>query len=107
MILEENVEDPITQEDADKLFEIWENGDVAGMESFVFQGLIEEPALAPYYEGALNERNIDMAEKIEEFLADDEIYFIVVGAAHLVGEKGLVNILDERGYLIEQLYDSD
>jgi uncharacterized protein YbaP (TraB family) len=48
-----------------------------------------------------------MAEKIEEFLADDEIYFVVVGAGHLVGENGLINLLKNQGYETEQLYDSD
>ena len=55
----------------------------------------------------LDERNITMAEMIEEFLADDETYFVVVGAGHLVGDNGLINILDERGYVTEQLYDLD
>ena len=33
--------------------------------------------------------------------------FVVVGAGHLVGENGLINILDGRGYVTEQLYDLD
>ena len=105
--LEESVENPLTPEDLDMLFEAWEDGDALAMESLTFEALIEEPALAPYYEKMLDERNITMAEMIEEFLADDETYFVVVGAGHLVGDNGLINILDERGYVTEQLYDLD
>jgi uncharacterized protein YbaP (TraB family) len=107
LVIEEDNIDPVTKEDLDRLFEAWENGDAAEIESILFEALIEEPALAPFYEKTFDERNLDMAEKIEEFLADDKTYFIVVGAGHLVGENGLVNILDERGYVTEQLYDSD
>ncbi|MCK5393893.1 MAG: TraB/GumN family protein, partial [Candidatus Omnitrophica bacterium] len=41
--------------------------------------------------------------KIDGFLKDDAIYFIVVGAAHLVGEKGIISILEKKGYSVIQL----
>lgn len=107
LVIEEDIIDPMTKEDLDRLFEAWENGDAAEIESILFEALVEEPALAPFYEKTYDERNLDMAAKIEELVADDETYFVVVGAGHLVGENGLVNILDERGYVTEQLYDSD
>jgi uncharacterized protein YbaP (TraB family) len=107
LALEDYVNNPPTEEDVASLFEAWENGDAAEMEQILFEALIEEPTLEPFYDKTFDERNFDMAEQIEEFLADEETYFIVVGAGHLVGENGLVNILDERGYITEQLYDSD
>jgi uncharacterized protein YbaP (TraB family) len=105
--LEYDVENMTLQEDMEELLQIWEDGDAAKMESMLFEGLTEEPELAPYYEKLFDERNFIMAVKIEEFLADDEIYFVVVGAGHLVGENGLVNLLSEKGYTIEQLNDND
>ncbi len=107
LVLEESLENPLTQEDADSLFEAWEDGDAIEMELLLFEALTEEPTLAPYYDKMVDERNINMAQIIEGFLADDESYFIVVGAGHLVGENGLINILDKRGYVTEQLYDRD
>jgi uncharacterized protein YbaP (TraB family) len=107
LVLEENIENPLTPEDAALLFEAWEDGDAVEMESLLFEALNEEPALAPYYDKIVYERNINMAETIEGFLTDDESYFLVVGAGHLVGENGLIAILDERGYVTEQLYDQD
>jgi uncharacterized protein YbaP (TraB family) len=107
LMLEENLENPLTQEDLDMLFGAWEDGDAAEMELLLFEALAEEPALAPYYEKMVYERNINMAEIIEGFLTDDETYFVVVGAGHLVGENGLIDILDGRGYVTEQLYDQD
>jgi uncharacterized protein YbaP (TraB family) len=105
--LEYEVENMPLSEDMEELFNIWQHGDIEEMESFLFKGLAEEPALAPYYEKIFDERNFKMAGKIEGFLADNEIYFIVVGAGHLVGENGLINLLTEKGYALEQLFDND
>jgi len=107
LVLEANLENPMTQEDGELLFEAWEDGDAAAMELLFFEALDEEPALAPYYSTLVYARNVTMAETIEGFLADDESYFVVVGAGHLVGENGLIDILAERGYVTEQLYDLD
>ena len=34
---------------------------------------------------------------------DDETYMVVVGAAHLPGEKGLLKLLEKKGFQIQQL----
>ena len=39
-----------------------------------------------------------MASKIEGYLKTKETYFVVVGAGHLVGDKGIIKMLKERGY---------
>jgi uncharacterized protein YbaP (TraB family) len=97
------LEDPLEIEDLEFMFQAWEDGDAARMEELMFGGLAEEPAVATYYDVLLTQRNYNMLEKIEEFLADDDVYFIVVGAGHLVGEEGLLNLLEEKGYTLEQL----
>jgi len=91
------------QEYLQELFDAWEGGDAIKMETIVFEALIEEPYLGPYYEIMYDQRNFNMVQKIEEFLADNEVYFIVVGAGHLVGENGLINLLSQKGYQVEQL----
>ena len=73
------------------------------METIVFEALVDEPDMAPYYEIMYDQRNLSMLEKISGFLDDDKVYFIVVGAGHLVGENGLVNLLNNMGYDVEQL----
>jgi hypothetical protein len=89
------------------LFNTWEDGDAASMEAFVFQALAEEPGMAPYYEIMYDQRNITMLQAIKGLLADDEVLFIIIGAGHLVGENGLLKLLQDSGYAVEQLYDSD
>jgi uncharacterized protein YbaP (TraB family) len=47
-----------------------------------------------FNEQLLNQRNIGMAEKIKDYLAGEGTYFVLVGAAHLIGERGVVALLN-------------
>ncbi|MGF9700373.1 TraB/GumN family protein [Paenibacillus sp. MABNR03] len=57
-----------------------------------------------YNKAMLIDRNIGMAEKIDGYLKSDkkEEYFIVVGAAHYLGEHGIVKLLEDKGYTVER-----
>jgi uncharacterized protein YbaP (TraB family) len=49
-------------------------------------------------------RHTEMAKKIEGYLNDSkERHFVAVGALHLAGPRGLVEILKKRGYIVKQL----
>ncbi len=43
-------------------------------------------------------RNYTMTEKAIEYIKTGEIYFYVVGAAHMVGYNGIVKQLQDAGY---------
>jgi uncharacterized protein YbaP (TraB family) len=51
----------------------------------------------------LTDRNYKMAGKIEQYLTTDNTYFVVVGAGHLVGDEGIVRLLQTKGYKTRQL----
>lgn len=102
-IIEMNLDEPVTVEDIEEMFTYWETGDAVAMEALLFEGLDDEPELHPYYQALFTYRNYGMFEKIRDFLAGDETCFFVVGAGHLIGEEGLLNLLEEAGYSVEQL----
>ncbi len=102
-MLEDIVDDPPTEKELNQMFASWENGDVAEMERLMFEDDDESPEIAFLNEKLLDERNFQMAEKIEEFLEEEETCFVVVGAGHLVGENGIINLLQEEGYAASQL----
>jgi uncharacterized protein YbaP (TraB family) len=103
LVIEETLENPLTEEIMNDLFDAWENGDAAAIESLVYEDMDKYTEFEGYYDTLYKERNYNMAGEIDGFLADDETYFVVVGAAHLVGEEGLISLLEARGYEITQL----
>jgi len=89
--------------EVDQLVHAWSSGDTKGVESIMTRSVNEDRRLSSIYERLVYERNINMALKIEDLLRGKETCFVVVGAGHLVGEKGIVEKLKSKGYLIEQL----
>jgi uncharacterized protein len=84
------------------LVRAWSTGNVNGMDSIITKTVREDRRLEPIFKRLLDDRNKAMVSTIEGYLKTRETYFVVVGAGHLVGDKGIVRILKERGYSIEQ-----
>jgi uncharacterized protein len=82
------------------LAEAWRAGDAPAVERVVLQDLRSDP---PMYQRLLVDRNRTWLPKIEALFARAGRTFIVVGAAHLVGPDGLLQMLKARGYGIEQM----
>jgi hypothetical protein len=51
----------------------------------------------------LDDRNVTMAARLDEYLKGKEPAFVVVGAAHIVGDKGVARLLRDKGYKVEQV----
>jgi len=86
-----------------EILKAWNQGDTKTMESFVSKSLQDDARMLPVYEKLIFNRNKNIASKIEGYLKTKEHYFVVVGAAHLVGKDGIIEILKKKGYLVEQL----
>ena len=55
------------------------------------------------YQRLIVERNRAWLPKIESFLSQNENYLVVVGAGHLAGKNGLIEMLKAKSYTVEQL----
>ena len=53
------------------------------------------------YHQLIVQRNMDWIPEIERLMGTKEVEFILVGAAHLVGEEGILAQLAARGYTIQ------
>jgi uncharacterized protein YbaP (TraB family) len=51
----------------------------------------------------LDDRNVMMTGKMEEYLKGKDLIFVVVGAAHIAGEKGVAKQLRDKGYKVDQV----
>lgn len=47
------------------------------------------------------ERNVKVVDKIDHFFKDNYILFVGIGVSHLEGNKGILCLLEEKGYVIE------
>ena len=89
-------------EQVDQLVRAWETGDVRRMEEVLMKKLREDQRLYPFYEKFLYHRNREMVKKIDFYLKTSGIYFVVIGAAHLIGGKGVIEMLQAKGYKVQQ-----
>jgi uncharacterized protein len=76
----------------------WRVGDAAAVERIALTSLKDAPEV---YQSLLVDRNRRWVPKIEACV-EGRSCFVVVGAAHLVGPEGLVALLKQRGYTLEQ-----
>jgi hypothetical protein len=93
----------VMEQEVNPLIQAWVSGDTQRMESILTRSVSEDKRLSGIFEKLIFERNTEMASKIEDFLRTKETYFVIVGAGHLVGNRGVIGLLGGKGYLIEQL----
>ncbi|MFW6131943.1 MAG: TraB/GumN family protein, partial [Candidatus Aminicenantaceae bacterium] len=86
----------------DKIVKYWESGNTKKIEDLFSKNIKLFPDSEKIYKKLLNERNKKMAERIETYMQTGKIYFIVVGTAHLVGKKGIIHLLEEKGFELKQ-----
>ncbi|MDX1431899.1 MAG: TraB/GumN family protein [Gammaproteobacteria bacterium] len=83
----------------DGLLAAWRSGNTRALEALVIEPMRESPAL---YARMITDRNARWIETFEALLAGGDDALAVVGAAHLVGEDSVVEMLRRRGYRVVQ-----
>lgn len=81
------------------LVRAWRNGDVSELERLMREDAARAPEL---YRVLTTERNRKWLPRISALLHDSQDYLVVVGALHLVGRDGLVELLRQQGYKVVQ-----
>src|SRR5947207_8037384 len=77
----------------------WQNGDSAAIEKMLLASFSDNPAA---YNSLITDRNRNWMPQLDICLKRASPCFVVVGAAHLVGPQGLLAMLQQRGYRVEQ-----
>lgn len=89
-----------------ELKEAWRTGDEETLEAVLFRELEQTPALKPFYERAIYDRNKTMCEGFRKQLDQGGTRFGVVGVYHIVGARGIPACLQKLGYKTQRLRDS-
>jgi len=85
--------------DLTDLLNAWETGDAKKLEKLMNEAMADEPVI---YKRLLTDRNRNWLPKIEEFLRGDKNTIVIVGAGHLVGKEGVVELLRKKGLKVTQ-----
>lgn len=85
--------------DIDEIVRSWVEGDEAVLAKLLLAGMAEFPEI---HQKVIVERNRRWAPEIEKLLEQGSGALIVVGAAHLVGRDGVIEMLKTKGYSVEQ-----
>jgi len=86
------------------LYIAWKNGDAEELNRLLLEDEQQRnPQFQPVYDKMFGERNLQMTGKITGLLETGGRYFVVVGAGHLVGEKGIIALLQKAGYQARRL----
>ncbi len=92
----------MTKEDFVGLFDAWKSGDDDAMLT-MFQADFEQSGAKAMYKALFDDRNINMANQISEYIKANKSLFVVVGAGHIIGENGIVELLRKEGFKLVQI----
>jgi len=84
----------------DQIVRSWAAGDVRALEELLLDAMREYPAV---HQKIVVDRNRRWLPEIERMIEQGENALVVVGAAHLVGKEGVIELLKARGYTLEQM----
>jgi len=98
------LEEDLTTEQIKGLVSTWQAGDARGLLEVARRYNDKVAGAAEFEEKFIWQRHGEMLKKIEGWLNDSrKRHFIAVGALHLAGPRGLVELLRKRGYVVKQL----
>lgn len=92
-----------------ELYEAWKNGDISELEEQILssdtEGLTAEEIamLENYNQTLINDRNRGMVKTLEQYMSENKNVFCVVGLGHVIGNDGIITLMEKNGYNIEKL----
>jgi hypothetical protein len=87
------------QKDLSELIKAWREGDADKLQKLMNDAMADSPAV---YKRLLTDRNHSWIPKIEELARGERNAIIIVGAGHLVGKEGVVELLKKDGLKVTQ-----
>lgn len=104
LLLQESLAQTETAAVLDSMLAAWQQGDAAAMARLEAAQWLDDPLLVDYHEAVVAERNAAMAANLDRRArSGDGVWFVVIGAAHLVGDRGMPALLAARGWRVAQV----
>ena len=102
-------------DDLGELYELWLSGDRDTFWEYLAEENEEELSedysyteeqialIEDYNRRLLDDRNLGMLDRAVEYLGSGQTVFFAVGAAHMANDIGLVRLLTDAGYTVEEV----
>lgn len=96
-------------EEMKKMYEAWKNGNQTVLEQLMFSEEVENltvdqiSLLENYNKRLITDRNYGMVNTLEQYIKEEKNVFCVVGVGHVIGDEGIVSLMQKKGYNVEQL----
>jgi uncharacterized protein YbaP (TraB family) len=91
-----------------KMTDLYLQQDLQGLHNYIVQSLIESddnPEKAKIVmDKMLVNRNKNWIPKLESWMKQKSL-FVAVGAGHLAGDEGVINLLRKQGYTVEAVFN--
>jgi uncharacterized protein YbaP (TraB family) len=97
------IESGLTGEQVTDLVKAWKAGDPDGVLEVARRYNEKITGASSFEERFIWSRHEAMMKKITGYLDTKDRYFVAVGALHLAGPRGLLELLRKRGYVVKQL----
>ncbi len=85
----------------DSLMTAWKSGNVVALEKWMFMDS-DVPEYQNFFQKLFYDRNGSMLSKIEKLATLKENVFVIVGAGHLISDKGIISLLKEKGHSVKR-----
>ena len=83
----------------DAVITAWRNGDTKSLEQLLSESYAQYPEL---FRVLTTDRNRAWLPVMTGLLHEDQDYLVIVGALHLVGKDGIIQLLQQQGYQVVQ-----
>jgi len=87
------------EKDLGEMLDAWKNGDAGKLEKLLNQAKEDAPAI---YKRLVTDRNRRWLPRLEELARSKENAIVIVGAGHLVGTNGVVELMKGKGFRVVQ-----
>ena len=104
---DEDGEDAAAGNEMTRMVDMWLAGDDQGFLK-IFEDELKKQGgseAKKFVEGLLDNRNVNMVKKIQELMKahPDKTFFMAVGAGHMPGKMGMVNLMREAGFKVQRM----
>ena len=100
MLIETLKQEIDVKEFIDSMIEEWQEGDMSALQALLQEDFTKYPEM---YDILLVNRNKNWIPQITSLFTGEDDYLVIVGAAHMLGDQGVIRLLEAEGFTVEQL----